>query len=83
MQLAKNNNAVWRVISDGDQPLPHLLRLPDLNKYQESQFRAEKGGKITKKKTVIFLKKKDIRSPEARTNRAANKVNFWKKKDRE
>lgn len=22
MQLAKNNNAMWRAISDGDQPLP-------------------------------------------------------------
>lgn len=26
MQLVKNNNAMWRVISNGDQPLPHLLR---------------------------------------------------------
>lgn len=43
MQLAKNNNAMWRVISNRDQPLPHLLRRPDLNKYQESQFKTEKG----------------------------------------
>lgn len=34
MQLPKNNNAMWRVISDGDQPLPppippSLLQHPD------------------------------------------------------
>lgn len=44
MQLAKNNNAMWRVISNGDQPLPHLLRRPDLNKHQESQFKSQKAA---------------------------------------
>lgn len=31
MQLAENNNAMWRVIINGDQPLPHSLQRPDLN----------------------------------------------------
>lgn len=44
MQLAKNNNAMWRVISNGDQPLPHLLWHRDLNKYKESQFSTEKAA---------------------------------------
>lgn len=43
MQLAKHNNAMWRVISNGDQPLPHLLQRHDL-KYQESQFRTKKAA---------------------------------------
>lgn len=43
MQLAKNYNAMWRVISNGDQPFPHLLEHHDLNKYQESQFRTKKA----------------------------------------
>lgn len=49
MQLAKNNNAMWRVISNGDQPLPHLLWHPDLNKYQESQFETKKAAATPEK----------------------------------
>lgn len=55
MQLAKNNNAMWRVISNGDQPLPHLLQRPDLNKYQESQFKTEKAA-VSPEKLCTFLK---------------------------
>lgn len=54
MQLAKNNNAMWRVISNRDQPRPHLLRRPDLNKYQESQFKTEKGDSITTRAVYIL-----------------------------
>lgn len=67
MQLAKNNNPIWRVISNGDQPLPHLLRRPDLNKYQESQFKTEKAAVTPKNSlsfvSVIFLKLSDLKRP--------------------
>lgn len=72
-QLAKNNNAMWRVISNGDQPLPHLLRCPDLNKYQESQFKTEKAA-VSPKKAVYVLKA--VWPQEALTNGNANKVNL-------
>ena len=49
MQLAKNNNAMWRVISNRDQPLPQLWRHPDLNKYQESQFETKKASALPEK----------------------------------
>lgn len=54
MQLGKNNNAMWRVISNGDQPLPHLLQHPDLYKYQESQFKTEKAA--YQQKSCVFFK---------------------------
>lgn len=62
MQLAKNNNAMWRVISNGDQPLPHLLPQPDLSKYQESQFRNEKAA-VSPEKLFTFIKPSDLKRP--------------------
>ena len=43
MQLGKNNNTMWHIISKVDLPLPHLLWHPDLNKHLESQFKTAKA----------------------------------------
>lgn len=67
MQLAKNNNAMWRVISNGDQPLPHVLQHPDLNKYQESQFTTKKAEVSPEKlQYVIFKSCLTPRGPDQR-----------------
>lgn len=67
MQLAKNNNAMWRVISDGDQPLPpqcpppSLLQHPDrpLPPIQHVPRKSMQGQKNVAGSTekVNFLKK--------------------------
>lgn len=44
---------MWRVISNGDQPLPHLLQHPDLYKYQKSQFKSEKEALSTEKLCIF------------------------------
>lgn len=72
MQLAKNNNAMWRVISNGDQPLSHLLWHPDLNTYHESQFKSETAG-VSQKKAVQILRA--VWPQDTLTSGNANEVN--------
>lgn len=64
MQLAKNNNAMWRVISNGDQPLPHLLRRPDLNKYTKKVNLRPKRRPYHQKSCVDFKSCLTSNSPD-------------------
>lgn len=62
MQLAKNNNAMWHVISNGDQPPLHLIWCCDPNKCQESPFKTRKT-EVLPETPCKYQKMSDLERP--------------------